>query len=111
MATTYKILGQTAASTASTSYDLYTVASSTQAVISSIVVANRTSSAATYRISAASAGAALADNQYLAYDVTVGGSDSTVLTLGITLNAADKIRVYASSNNGLTFTAFGSEIS
>ena len=111
MATTYKILGQTAASTASTSYDLYTVASSTQAVVSSIVVANRTSSAATYRISAASAGAALADNQYLAYDVTVGGSDSTVLTLGITLNAADKIRVYASSDNGLTFTAFGSEIS
>lgn len=110
MPTNYKILGQTAATTAATSYDLYTVASSTQAVVSSIVVCNRDSAAATYRISAASAGASIANSQYLAYDVTVGGSDSTVLTLGITLGATDKIRVYASTVN-LTFTAFGSEIS
>jgi hypothetical protein len=32
------------------------------------------------------------------------------LTIGITLAATDKIRVYASNAN-LTFTAFGSEIS
>ena len=110
MPTNYKILGQTAATTAATSYDLYTVPSSTQAVVSSIVVANRDSAAATYRISAASAGASVSNNQYIAYDVTVGGSDSTIITIGATLNATDKIRVYASSVN-LTFTAFGSEIS
>jgi hypothetical protein len=109
MPTNYKILGQVATS-ATTSTDLLTVASSTQVVVSSIVVANRDSAAATYRISAASAGAAIGNAQYLAYDVTVGGSDSTVLTLGITLSATDKIRVYASNAN-LTFTAFGSEIS
>ena len=109
MATTYKILGQSAPA-ANTSSDLYTVPSSTQAVVSSIVVANRDTAAATYRISCAPDGAAVADAQYLAYNVTVGGSDSTVLTLGITLGDTDKIRVYASTAN-LTFTAFGSEIS
>ena len=110
MPTNYKILGQTAATTAATSYDLYTVPSSTQAVVSSVVVANRDSAAATFRLSFAPAGAALANSQYAAYDVTVGGSDSTIITIGATLAATDKIRVYASSVN-LTFTAFGSEIS
>jgi hypothetical protein len=109
MPTAYKILGQSAPS-ATTSTDLYTVPSSTEAVVSSIVVANRDAAAATYRISCAINGASLANAQYVAYDVTVGGSDSTVLTLGITLGDTDKIRVYASTAN-LTFTAFGSEIS
>lgn len=109
MPTTYKILGQSAPS-ATTSTDLYTVPSATQTVVSSLVITNRDSSAATFRISCAPAGAALANSQYVAYDVTVGGADSTVLTLGITLGATDKIRVYASTAN-LTFTAFGSEIS
>lgn len=109
MPTNYKILGQVATS-ATTSTDLVTVATSTQVVVSSIVIANRDSSAATFRISCAPAGAALANSQYIAYDVTVGGADSTVLTMGVTLGATDKIRVYASTAN-LTFTAFGSEIS
>ena len=109
MATAYKILGQAAVATSATQVDLYPVPSATEAVISSIVVANRDSAAATYRISCAPAGASIANSQYVAFDVTVGGSDSTVLTLGITLTATDKIRVYASSTN-LTFTAFGSEI-
>lgn len=109
MPTNYKILGQSAPS-ATTSTDLYTVPSATQTVVSSIVVCNRDSAAATYRISAASAGAALANAQYIAYDVTVGGNDSTIITIGATLGATDKIRVYASTAN-LTFTAYGSEIS
>jgi hypothetical protein len=110
MPTNYKILGQAAVATSATQVDLYTVPSATEAVISSIVVCNRDSAAATYRISCSPDGASIANSQYVAFDVTVGGSDSTVLTLGITLNAADKIRVYASTTN-LTFTAFGSEIS
>ena len=110
MAIAYKILGQAAVATSATQVDLYTVPSATEAVVSSIVVANRDSAAATDRISCAPAGASVANSHYVAYDVTVGGSDSTVLTLGVTLTATDKIRVYASSTN-LTFTAFGSEIS
>ena len=109
MPTAYKILGQSAPN-ATTSTDLYTVPSSTQAVVSSIVVCNRDSAAATYRISTAIDGATLANAQYIAYDVTVGGNDSTIITIGATLGDTDKIRVYASSAN-LTFTAYGSEIS
>lgn len=109
MPTNYKILGQSAPN-ATTSTDLYTVPSATQAVVSSIVITNRDSAAATFRLSFAPAGAALANSQYAAYDVTVGGADSTIITIGATLAATDKIRVYASTAN-LTFTAFGSEIS
>ena len=108
MATTYKVLGQSNPS-ATTATTLYTVPASTQAVVSTIVISNLTSSAATYRIAIRVAGATLANNQYVAYDITVGASDSTALTLGITLNATDVITVYASTAN-LTFTAFGSEI-
>jgi glucose-6-phosphate dehydrogenase assembly protein OpcA len=109
MPTTYKVLGQSAPS-ATTLTTLYTVPSATTAVISSIVIANRDSSSATYRIAVRPDGAAIANSQYIAYDVTVGASDSTVLTLGITMDAADVLSVYGSTAN-LTFSAFGSEIS
>ena len=108
MATTYKVLGQSNPS-ATTATTLYTVPSATQAVVSTIVIANLDSAAATFRIAVRVAGATLANNQYVAYNVTVGASDSTALTLGITLGAADVVTVYASTAN-LTFTAFGSEI-
>ena len=108
MATTYKVLGQSnpAATTATT---LYTVPSATQAVVSTIVIANLTATAAQFRIAVRVAGATLANSQYVAYDITVGASDSTALTLGLTLGAADVVTVYASTAN-ITFTAFGSEI-
>jgi glucose-6-phosphate dehydrogenase assembly protein OpcA len=109
MPTTYKVLGQSNPS-ATTATTLYTVPSATQAVISTVVVANLTSTAATFRIAVRVAGATLANSQYVAYDVTVGASDSTALTLGITMGATDVLTVYASTAN-LTFTAFGSEIS
>jgi len=109
MPTTYKVLGQSNPS-ATTATTLYTVPSATQAVVSTIVIANLTATAATFRIAVRVAGAALANSQYVAYDITVGASDSTALTLGVTLGAADVVTVYASTAN-LTFTAFGSEIS
>ena len=54
-------------------------------------------------------GATLANQHYLAYDVTVGASDSTTITLGITMDAADVLNIYASSGD-LSFNVFGSEI-
>ena len=108
MATTYKVLGQSnpAATTATT---LYTVPASTSTVISTISVANLTGTGATFRIAIRPAGATLANLHYLSYDVTVAASDTTVLTLGITLATTDVITVYASTAN-LAFSAFGSEI-
>jgi glucose-6-phosphate dehydrogenase assembly protein OpcA len=109
MPTNYKVLGQSAPS-ATTATTLYTVPSVTEAVVSSIVIANRDASSATYRIAIRPNGATLANEHYIAYDVTVGASDSTVLTLGITLDAADVVTIYASTAN-LSFSAYGSEIS
>jgi glucose-6-phosphate dehydrogenase assembly protein OpcA len=109
MATTYKVLAQLAPS-ATTATTLYTVPSATSAVVSTIVVANRAASPATYRIAVQPAGATLANQHYIAYDVTVGASDSTTLTLGITLATTDVVTVYSSTAN-LSFNVFGSEIS
>lgn len=108
MATTYKVLGQLAPS-ATTATTLYTVPAATSTIISTLVVANRANTAATYRVSCRIAAEADATKQYIAYDVTVGANDSTTLTLGITLAATDVVTVYASTAN-LSFTAFGSEI-
>jgi glucose-6-phosphate dehydrogenase assembly protein OpcA len=108
LATAYKVLGQVAPS-ATTATTLYTVPAATETVISTIVVANRSASNATYRIAVRPNGAALANQHYLAFNVTVGASDSTTLTLGITLDASDVLEVYASTAD-LSFNAFGSEI-
>jgi len=108
LATVYKVLGQSAPG-ATTATDLYTAGASTEAVISSLVVCNRSASNATYRIAIRPVGATLANQHYVAYDVTVGASDSTTLTLGVTLAATDVVTVYASTAD-LTFSAFGSEI-
>lgn len=109
MATTYKILGQSNPA-ATTDTNLYTVPAATEAVISTIVVANLSSTSATFRIAVRPNGATLANQHYVAYDVTVGGNDSTAITLGITVDATDVVTVRASTAN-LAFSAFGSEIS
>lgn len=108
MATTYKVLGQSnpAAATATT---LYTVPASTSTVVSTIVICNQATSNAIFRIAVRPAGATLAAQHYVAYDVTVGASDSTALTLGITLATTDVVTIYASTAT-LSFSAFGSEV-
>jgi hypothetical protein len=109
MPTTYKVLGQSNPS-ATTLTTLYTVPAATNAVISSITIANLAATSATFRIAVRVAGASIANSQYIAYDITLGASDTTVLTMGVTMNATDVLSVYASSAT-VTFTAFGSEIS
>jgi hypothetical protein len=104
----YKVLGQLAAA-ATTEEALYAVPASSSTVVSSIVVTNRGSTAATYRLAVKpTAATTLANNHYIAYDVTIAGNDSVALTLGLTLAATNAIRTYASNAN-LTFSAFGSE--
>lgn len=107
MATTLKILGQ-AAPSATTETDLYAPASSTTAVVSTITVANRSATAATFRISVSENNAATANKDYIAYDANLNGNETMTFTLGITLGDTDKIRVYASTAN-LSFGAFGQE--
>jgi hypothetical protein len=109
MAYTYKVLGQSAPS-ATTNTDLYTVGSGKQAIVSTLVICNRSSSIRTYRVAVRPAGETLANQHYIAYDVAVGASDSTNLSIGMTLGAADVVTIYASTTD-LSFTLFGSESS
>lgn len=108
MATTYKVLGQSAPS-ATTNTDVYTVGSGKSAVVSTITIANRAATAATYRVAVRVAGATIANQHYITYDSTVNANDTIALTLGITLAATDVVTVYASTAN-LSFNLFGSEI-
>ena len=109
MATTYKVLGQSNPS-ATTATTLYTVPSSTSSVVSTISVCNAGSSAATFRIAVRPAGATLEQKHYLIYGATVPASDTTMITVGLTLATTDVVTVYASSAN-VSFNAYGSEIS
>jgi glucose-6-phosphate dehydrogenase assembly protein OpcA len=104
-----KVLGQSnpAATTLTT---LYTVPASKEAVVSSISVANLTATAATFRLAVRPAGASIANQHYLGYDITVGASDSTIITVGLTLATTDVLSVYASTAN-VAFQAFGDEAS
>jgi hypothetical protein len=88
---------------------VYTVPSATETIISTIIVANRDAAAGTFRLSIRPNGATQADEHYIAYDVPIAGADSTTLTLGITLDAADVVTFYASSAD-MSINVFGTEI-
>ena len=108
MPAAYKVLGQSnpAATTLTT---LYTVPASTSTVVSTIVIANLSTSAATFRVAIRPAGATVANQHYIAYDAAVAANDSVFLTLGVSLATTDVVSVYASSAN-VAFAVFGSEL-
>jgi hypothetical protein len=106
----YKVLSQISPF-ATTDTDLYTAPAGTQAVISTLVIANRSASnSGTYRIAVIPAGDELDTEHYIAYNVVVDPKDSALLTIGITLGALDTIVVQASTAD-FTFNLFGVEFS
>ena len=110
MATSYKTLGQLDL-TSSTLTTLYTVPSSTETVLSTVIIANRASAADTFRLALRTDGDAISDKHYLAYDVPVAANDSTTLTLGITMAATDVLSVAAAGTaSELSINAFGAEV-
>ena len=108
MPTTYKVLGQ-AAPTPNTLTDIYTVPSSTQAVISTITVCNHNATNTSYSIAVAQNGATDSNTQYVIRGGVVPAADSIALTLGITIDSADIIRGNTNQAN-VSFNIFGSEI-
>lgn len=109
MAEIFKVLAQSAPA-ATTETDLYTVPASTNTTLSSIVICNRSAVAVTFRITIAIAGAVTSNAQYIYYDQPLDANSSFIATIGITLAATDKIRIYASTAN-LSFNVFGVEVS
>lgn len=109
MPTTYKVLGQSAPA-ATTDTTLYTVPAATQTVVSTLVICNRSTVSATYRVAIRVAGTTLVNKDYIAFDSPIPGSDTIALTLGLTLGATDVVTVRASTAD-VSFNIFGSEIS
>lgn len=109
MPTVYKVLGQSNPS-ATTATTLYTVPSATSAILSTVTVCNQAATASSFRIAVRPAGATLAAQHYVAYDIAIAANDTTCLTLGITLATTDVVTVYAATAT-MSFAAFGSEIS
>lgn len=108
MATAYKVLGQAAPLTGNAT-TLYTVPSSTETVVSSIVICNRGATNSSYRVAVRPDGAILDNEHYLFYDVAIDRNSTQAPTLGLTLDAGDVITVYANSSD-ISFSAFGTEI-
>lgn len=107
MADIIKVLGQVDPS-ATTTTTLYTVPSETVTTISSIVAANRTGSAITFRLSVHVGGAGADDKQYIYYDKSVAANDSLPIVIGMTLNQTDVLKVYTSAVD-MSFNVFGCE--
>jgi hypothetical protein len=105
---TFKVLAQSKPGAASLTA-AYTVPGATQAVVATVVVCNQSATATSFRISVAIAGAADTAAQYLYYDVPINGNDTFVATIGVTLGAADVVRVYNTLAT-LSFNVFGVEV-
>jgi hypothetical protein len=103
-----KILGQ-AAPAAATNANLYTAVPGASAVVSSLVMCNTGAAATEVRVYARPAGAAAALGNAVVFDAPIEGNDILALTLGITLGATDILTV-RSTAGGVTFTAFGTEV-
>jgi hypothetical protein len=110
MATTYKILAQSAPAATTPTLLYGPVGAGINTVVSTLAICNRGATSSTFRISIRENGAPDSAKQYLAFDTTVPASSTITYTLGITLKTGDAIYVYASTAN-LSFNAFGSEIS
>ena len=106
---TLKVLGQLAAA-ATTIEVLYTAPTDVLVTTSTLVVANRTASSITFRVSVHVAGAAADDSQFIFYDVPISGNTTVSVTIGMTLASTDVVKTYASAA-GLSFNLFGIETS
>ena len=90
---------------AATLTTLYTVPASTQGLISTLTICNRSATPTSFRIAVRPLGASIDDSHYLYYDVAIAGNDTFSFTIGAALIATDVVSVYATLAT-LTFTAF-----
>ncbi len=104
----YKVLGQSLP-VANTFTDLYIVPAGNSAVISTLNVCNTSASNVSFRAMVRPAGNTISTQQYVAYDVGIAAQDAISLTLGVTLDATDRVTVF-SVQGGVAFNLFGTEI-
>jgi len=107
MANAYKVLGQSTPA-AATLTSLYTVAALTSAVSSTLTVCNYGVST-TFRVAVRPAGATIAGQHYILYEVIINSNDTLFFTLGLTLATTDVVSVYAGTAT-VSFNLYGTEI-
>lgn len=105
MATTYKTIAQDNPGAALTV--LYTVPAS-KSFVGTLWVGNISASARTFRVAVSMAGAAIQNDHYLYYDVTLPANDTFQVT-GLSLATTDVVRVYGSTSD-VTFNLSGAEV-
>jgi hypothetical protein len=105
---TIKVLGQSAPA-ANVLTDAYTVPSSTSAAVSSLIICNRGTGYTNVRVSVAVAGVADNPTQYVYYDLLCDPNNTFIATVGITLSAADVVRVQSDTGQ-VTFQFYGTEV-
>lgn len=124
MAETYKRLGgKVGNATIATASSLYTVSGSTiSTIISSVVICNSGTTSGTFSLAisqntttsggfGSSGDAGTGIGGYIVYQAPIAANDTTILTLGITLDTTNKYLLYSSSSASICFNVFGVEIS
>lgn len=110
MATSYKntsVLGTAGLTTYAT---LYNTTATTTAVLSTIAVCNRGAADKQFRIAICSTQNTPSNDEFIAYDTTVAGEDTTFITIGATMSTSQYLTI-SSTDTNLSFTAFVAEIS
>lgn len=112
MAQLLKQLGAAAGSgTITTAAQLYAASATagTSTAISSIVICNTSSSAATYTVAINTSTATYASGRYVVYQATIAGNDTVALTLGLVLDPTNRFLNVSSSASTVNFSAYGAE--
>lgn len=102
-------VGATGAATGFQWYTLYTCPASTAAVVSSLVVTNRGSTAGYYQI-AIGESTTVGARDYIVYNDLAAARETIGMSLGLTLDSTVKYLMVAASNANFTFSVFGMEI-
>lgn len=106
MANTYKNIYRVSPSAATLTSS---PALSAATIISTLTVCNRSATPTSFRIAISPTGAAVADEDYIYYDVPISGNDTFAATFGLSIQAGGIIRVYATLAT-LSFNFTGVEI-
>lgn len=109
MARNYKNAQAQGTSGVSTYATLYSTDSSTTAVISTIAICNTSTTDATYRLAIMGTEGTPAAQNWIAYDSTVAGNDTSFITVGFTMENSQYLRI-SSSADTVTFSAYISEL-
>ena len=87
---------------------IYTVPATKETVASTLSVANMSSVATSYRVAVVPSGETLAKKHMVFFDTPIGGNSTQTITIGMTLQAGDTVRVAADTAT-VSATLFGSE--